>query len=464
MALALPPAAPSTKRSAEYSATLNGEAVFVHGLPGFAGGTVSFVSVDLDAASEAALTAGRALEFRVTAHRLVDQVSVRPLSAGVASTLENETTAVFKITRPGHYFVKWDDSFQLPFYLFVNPPCVAPAEPPPPPPGSRLRPALISFGPGIHKPGLIRLRSGQTLYFAPGAEVHGTVIAEDASDIRICGRGILKGSSIPFGGTAEHRHMIGLHRCKRVIVEGVTVIDGFGWNIIAHHCDDVVFRWVKVLTERLWSTDGINPCASRHVLIEDCFIRSKDDCVAVKGLDWEHPDPSDWRPMHDITVRRIVGWSDNNNAFVVGAETRCSEISRIRFEDCDLLHVSNTCGDEAAALTITALDDTRLHDVVFRDIRVEFNHGPLINVYLTNDVFDIPGTRLPAGGVIEDIEFTDITLLEGPSRRSFLRGLDDTRLVRGIRFKNLTVRGVPVRDAAALRLVTNAHVRDVTFA
>ncbi len=463
MALALPPAATNTKRSAEYSASLDGRPVFVHGYCGFAGGTVSFVSVDLDAASEARLAAGGALEFRVTAHRLVDQVSVRPLSADVACTLENETTAVFKITRPGHYFVKWDDSFQLPFYLFVHPPCVPPAEPAPLP-SDRASNALFTFGPGVHKPGQIRLRSGQTLYLAPGAEVHGTVIAEDASDIRICGRGILKGSHIPFGGTKDERYMICLRRCKRAVVEGITVIDGFAWNIIAHHCDDVVFRWVKVITERLWSTDGINPCASRHVLIEDCFVRSKDDCVAVKGLDWEHPDPRDWQPMHDITVRRLVGWSDNNNGVVVGAETRSSEICRILFEDCDFLFVSNTCGDQAAALTITALDDTRVHDIAFRNIRVEYSLAPLVNVYLTNEVFDIPGTRLPSGGVIENIEFSDITLLEGPSRRSFLCGLDEKRLVRDVRFKNLVVRGQPVSDAAALRLIANPFVRDVSFA
>jgi hypothetical protein len=456
--VALPPASAHTKRSAEYSATLNGAPVFVHGLPGFAGGTVSFVAVDHDFAS------GGPLHFRVTAHRLVDQVSVRPLSAGIPATLENETTAVFTVSRHGHFFVKWDDSFQLPFYLFVHPPCVAPAEPPPAPPAARLKEPLIVFGPGIHKPGLIRLRSGQTLYIAPGAEVHGTIIAEDASDIRICGRGILKGSSIPFGGTAEHRHMIGLHRCKRAVVEGITVIDGFGWNIIAHHCDDVVFRWVKVLTERLWSTDGINPCASRHVLVEDCFIRSKDDCVAVKGLDWEHPDSRDWRPMHDITVRRVTGWSDNNNGFVVGAETRCSEISRIRFEDCDLLFVSNTCGDEAAALNITALDDTLIHDVVFSDIRVEFSLAPLFNVYFTDNVFDIPGTRLPAGGEIRDITFQRVSLHEGPSRRSFLRGLDPKRQVRDVRFEAVTVRGATVRTPADLRLIANPHTAAVTFA
>ena len=384
MAFALPPASPQTKCSAEYSVTLGGRPLFVHALPGFAGGTVSFVSIDHDFADGP-------LEFRITARRLVDAVSVRPLSAGVFARLENENTAVFTVSRHGHFFVKWDDSFQLPFYLFVHPLCIC------------SQTAPIIFGPGVHHAGQIRLQSGQTLYLAPGAEVHGTIIAEDATDIRICGRGILRGSHLPFGGTKDERYMICLRRCRRSVVEGITVIDGFGWNIIAHHCEDIVFRWLKVLAERLWSTDGINPCVSRRVLVEDCFIRSKDDCVAVKGLDWDHSAPCDWQPLTEVTVRRVVGWSDNNNGLVVGAETRSSEISRITFEDCDLLHVSNTCGDQAAALTITALDDTRIHDIVFRNIRIEYCHGPLFNFYLTDNVFGIPGLRRPEGGVIENI-------------------------------------------------------------
>jgi hypothetical protein len=442
----LPPASADTKRSDEYVARINGREVFVHALPGFAGGTVSWVSVDWNP------EAGGALECRVTASRLVDAVSVRPSAAGVEARLEDERTAVFTITRPGHYFVKWDDEFQLPFHLFVQPPHEAPS-------GGDV----IVFGPGEHRPGVIRLRSGQTLYLAPGAEVHGVVVAEDASDIRICGRGILRGSHVPFGGTREERYMIELRRCRRVVVEGVCVVDGFGWTIIAHHCEDVAFRWLKVITERLWSTDGINPCASRRVSIEDCFIRSKDDCVAVKGLDWEHPDARDWVAMHDIAVRRCVLWSENNNALVVGAETRATRLERVVFEDCDILRVCNTCGDDAGALAIVALDDTVIRDVVFRRIRIEHALGPLFNVGISAGVFGIPPLRRPEGAEISAVLFEDVELVTGPSRRSFVRGLDASRRVRGVCFRRVVVRGEPVRSAADLRLVSNAHAYDITF-
>lgn len=461
-----PPATPKSKPSAEYRAEINGQPAFLHAMTGFAGGTVAWLSFDFDPVTDGPVT------IKLTALRNVDTVEVRPLNAGVEVALLNNT-ATFTLTKNGHYFAKVDGTFQLPVYIFANPPESAPltendnpllyAGPGPSPIPRGAARNVHYFGPGEHRPGVIRLKSGQTVYLASGAVVHGVIVAEDASDIRITGRGILRGSHIPFGGTPECRKMIELVRCRRVIVEGITVLDGFGWNIIAHHCDDVRFAWVKVMTERPWSTDGINPCASRDVVIEDCFMRTKDDCVSVKGLDWEHPDPRDWVPLRDITIRRCVLWSDNNNAVVVGSETRSSVIERIRFEDCDILYTSNTVGDEGGVLSVIVLDDTTLRDITFADIRVEYALCPLINVFFTNEIFDIPSRRLAAGGVIRDVVFRNITLFDGPSRRSYLLGMDALRKVTGVRIENLVIRGKRAVTAADARLETNAFAEDITL-
>ena len=42
-----------------------------------------------------------------------------------------------------------------------------------------------------------------------------------------------------------------------------------------------VISWVKIFTWRR-NGDGINPFG--NTLIEDCFIRTQDDCVYVNGL------------------------------------------------------------------------------------------------------------------------------------------------------------------------------------
>jgi hypothetical protein len=457
------PASPS----AEYTATLDGVPTFVHSFAGFAGGSIAWIKFAFDSAHP------RPIEVRVRVARLIDHAALHPLHAGLPVRVEGEDTVVFTLPRPGNFFLKLDGEFQLPLYIFALPhatslPGSAPnyrgiGLPELGAWGNARKPALIAFGPGVHRPGVIRLHSGHTLYLAPGAEVYGTVIAEGASDLRICGGGILRGSHMPFQGDGTTWHMISLRRCRRVLIEDVTVLDGFCWNVVLHDCEDVTVRWIQVMAERLYSTDGINPCNSRRVTLEDCFVRSKDDCVAVKGFDWDHPDPRDWSAIHDITVRRCVLWSDNNNAVVVGCETRASVIERIVFEDCDILSSSNTCGDWAGALSVIALDDTVLRAITFRRIRVERALGPLFNFNFCAGVFGIPDRRLPGGGTLGPIVVEDVELLSGPSRRSFVRGLDATRRVGPVSFRRVRVRGQLVRDAAALRLVTNEHTHDIHF-
>ena len=312
----------------DYAAEVDGHAAFVYHKAGLAGGAVSWISFDFD---------GGPVTVRVTAARMVDSVQVKPDHAGVPARLEGHT-ATFTVDRPGQYFVQWDGDFQLPFHVFANPP-EAPA---PDPADARV----IFFGPGVHRPGVIRPSAGQTVYLAAGALVYGQIVAEDADGVRIHGRGILCGSHIPHGEHDPH-DMLCLTRCWGGRIEGITVLDGFCWTVVIRDCDDTLIENVKVICERLWSTDGINPCNSRGVIIRRCFVRSKDDCVAVKGLAWDDPRPAAWKPLRDVLVEGCVFWSDNNNALVVGCETRASVIEDIVFRDCDILRTSNTCGDIA---------------------------------------------------------------------------------------------------------------------
>src|SRR5690606_29641285 len=51
---------------------------------------------------------------------------------------------------------------------------------------------VLYFGPGVTHAGVIRPRSGQTIYLAPGALVKGRVEAKNVSKVSIRGRGVLE--------------------------------------------------------------------------------------------------------------------------------------------------------------------------------------------------------------------------------------------------------------------------------
>ncbi len=445
--------------SPDYAVTIDGEEQFVWHFPGLAGGAAAWISFDFE----------KPVTLTVTPMRKIDTASVSPVSAGIQSSLD-DNTVTFAIDKPGHYFLKTNDAFQLPLYIFAN-------ERPSAPPPKEGDPNVRYYGPGIHQEDLIELQSDETLYLAPGALVYGGIKAKNARNIRVCGKGTLIGSNFPHGRTPERFSLIDFLDCQDVVLEGILVLDSFGWTAVTRNCDRVHMRDMKLLSERPWSTDGYNPCSSRDVLIESSFARCKDDCVSVKGLQWENGDAATWPEIRDITVRNCVFWSDNNNGVVIGSETRAKTIENIRFENCDFLYVSNTCGDVAGALSIICLDDTEVRNIDFENIRIEHSEAPPFNFHFTNEIFRIPGSRVAEGdvirgsvmknlretGVIEGVRLKGVEIVGGPHRRSYINGIDEKRIVQDVSFENLRIHGQPVSSSEDCRLETNAFAQDIRF-
>lgn len=429
--------------SAEYRAWVNGEEAYVFNHLGFAGGTMSWLSLNLQGD----------VEIRIRPHRKIDEARVLPRRAGVIAIQEGNDI-LFKISKPGNYMVEWDALLELPFFVFARPPLEKKSSKPP---GRR-----IEFGPGDHHPGCIHLFSGDELYLAAGAEVYGAIKAENASGIRITGCGILNQSHLPFGGKGEERHPLELINCQDVEIDGPTFLEGCTWNIVFRDCDRVTIRNTSILSERPYSTDGINPCDSRDVLVQNCFIRSKDDCVTVKGMQRKTP-KAERKPIQRITVRDCLFWSDNNNGLVVGTETWASEISQILFERADFVKVSGTCGDWAAAFAVQALADSHIHDICFTDIDVETCTGNPFSILYLDQVYGIPGEKTPEGGLIENVVFRNIRFHAKPRRHSIIQGHDATRTIKNVRFENVAFGNRPIVCPDDLRLTPNAHVHGLKF-
>ena len=127
------------------------------------------------------------------------------------------------------------------------------------------------------------------------------VYADGCHDVEISGEGVLDGQGEPWwaaervvkaaararglaDGEVGRPKMIGLERCTRILVEGVTLTRSPMFHFVPSHCEDVTVRNVTVSAPSdSPNTDGIDPSASRRVLIEHCTIDTGDDCIAVKG-------------------------------------------------------------------------------------------------------------------------------------------------------------------------------------
>ena len=244
-------------------------------------------------------------------------------------------------------------------YVFANP-----VETDKPDPDA---PNIIYFGPGLHRPGTIEVKTGQTVYLAGGAVVHARIIGWEANDVTICGRGILHLGHVPVPTVIVPGQvfpaMLALTRCHGLRMEGITLLDAAVWTVVLKECSNVRISNIKIVNGRYYSTDGINPVNCQDVAIEDCFFRCTDDNISVKGLNWD-------LPSRNILVERCTFWSDNNNAVVVGPESKCTLLENVTFRNCDILYVHDN-QEIKAAMSVIQLDDTSMTNITFEDIRVE---------------------------------------------------------------------------------------------
>jgi hypothetical protein len=433
------PAPAGEPLSTDYEVMADGQGVDVYTArvldPPFAGkewdfgGPYAFANFDL---------AGRA-EVRVTSKRSLAKTVFRPSSAVVKVTHVDDHTLVLTLEGPGKFSVE-PEGRKGPLLLFANP-----LEEDPPKPGA---PGVVYFGPGVHQAGKITLTNNQTLYLAGGAVVKGGVWA-GGENIRIAGRGILDGSDWEWrkGPTPNVVSMRGTN----LTVEGITIRGASHWTVVPHHSRNVTVRGIKICGARVQNDDGVNPCNSQDVFITDCFIRSDDDCVALKGLDFAAPDNN----VERITVENSVLWCDRARIFLLGHESRAEFMRQVTLRNLDIIHFTMT------PFLFEPGEDMRLEDVTVENVRL---HGegqrefirlkPVVNQYM----------RKKVPGFVRNVRFKNVSVDGAPGEYLVqLEGADAEHNVRDVTFENVTINGQPLAEGQS-RLRVGAHVEGVRFA
>lgn len=384
-------------------------------------------------------------------------VDIRPKSAGMLPVIASDHLSVrFQVKRPTFMTVEFNGDVRRVLHLFAVPP----EKDVPKPDTANVR----YFGPGVHEPGLIDLKDGETLYLAKGAWVKGLVQSTGTKGVTIRGRGVLDASHLaqPAPGSRGRRNMIYFEKTQGARIEGITLFNSQTWTLYLRNSDDARIEGVKILNYGPCGTDGIDIVASRNVLVEDVFVRANDDCVVVKNMDS--------LPVHDITVRRAVFWNmPCGNAIEIGFEMRAAKTERIRFEDIDIIRV-----ERGSAISIHNGDSALIEDVLFENIRVEDARHKLIDfavVYGRYGATDRPDRSRPsdAGGAwdgvmhvtpqeraergkdrgyVRNIRVRNLHVLDGPLPFSLISGFDKDHTVENVKIEGLKYLGRPVKTAA----------------
>lgn len=408
----------------------------------------------------------------------IESAVIRPLSYGIPFELTDGTIR-FTLDRPRKLSVETNgDRFGC-LHLFANP-----LEENAPLPGS---PNVIAVKPGIHRtehllrplttpraegeaepdvlyflPGLhyieetlLRIPSGKTVYIAGGAAVAGSMVCDRVRDVAIRGRGFIYLADF---------HRFSAFRGVRILfssnveVEGVTTVNPPHYSIYIGRSEHIRIRNFKSFSCKGWS-DGIDIMSSSQIDIDDVFLRTSDDCVAIYGSRWDYRGDS-----RHITVRNSSFWADVAHPLMIGTHGdyhhNGDTIEDIRFENIDILEHHEPQENYQGALAINAGDLNTVRNVTYDNIRVEhFELGRLfdIRVVWNKDYNPVPGNRIE-NVVLQNIEYNGRGA--NPSR---IYGYSTERPVSGVTIRNLRVNGEAVLDASHPSLDINEHASQVIF-
>lgn len=416
--------------------------------------TAYFVSFDMDGP----------VTIVVEPARPFQNVVIRPASAKIQpAVLDGVIT--FEISGFGGYTVELDGYHQA-LHIFTNP----------------FKSYAVDlddentlyYGAGVHDVGVIDLKSNQTVFIDEGAVVYARIFARNADNIRILGRGILDNSrnkeeilfdldELGKGDTAVNNavriHTIRLEACHHIEIDGITIRDSLVYNIAPYACTDLLIDNVKIIGCWRYNSDGINMHACSRCRIRNCFIRTYDDSICVKGLDQTY-DGANPELCEDIVVDNCVIWNDWGKCLEIGAEANAEIMHDITFRNCSIIHCTS------AVLDAFNVDYADVHDVVYEHIDVEYDpvfQRPQIQESDSGlFVVDPESTYLPSllstcvtkhheyshgaerRGKIHNITFRDIRVTASRMPPSWFVGYDEQHQSSDIRIIDLFLNGEKV--------------------
>ncbi len=383
----------------------------------------------------AAFTLGKPVTVEVTLPEGANEPVIRPLRHGLKPVVR-DGKASFTLTEPLNLVVQADGL--MPLALFATPP-------------ETERPSAEDsnvwyFGPGLHEPGIIRPRSGQTIYLAEGALVKGRIEALDVTGVRVRGRGVLDASA--YSVREDKTPGILFERCRDIRVEGIGLRGGSWWQVLFLLTDDVEVSHLNIMGVSV-NTDGIDLDGVRNFVARHCFIRCEDDGFGWHALDARRNGEP---PTENCVAEDCVIWNTRwGNGLRIGASMETQLFRNIVFRNIDVLEHAN------AAIRSDHSDWALCENIRFENF-VDEAPGRVIEVVIGRTRYSNDNGYRDARGRFRGLHFVNVT---SPGGDIVLRGYDDEHDIAGVTFENCVIGGKPVQSLADITV--NEFVRDVSF-
>ena len=206
-----------------------------------------------------------------------------------------------------------------------------------------------------------------------GGMKHALIVARAAHGASLTGPGEIDAQGHRFRRTQNtSRHpnlrLLAAMDSRDLTIEDVTLRDAFAWTGHFQNCQNLRIRRVAAIAEInfpgwnkngahiTWNNaDGLNPDGCRDALLEDLFLHTGDDAIAVKNMDANNR-------VENVTVRRAVIWTPVA-ALKLGTESRGDTMRHILFEN---IYIARS----ARAMALDIYDSALASDITFRNITI----------------------------------------------------------------------------------------------
>ncbi|KAF3441562.1 hypothetical protein FNV43_RR15476 [Rhamnella rubrinervis] len=135
-------------------------------------------------------------------------------------------------------------------------------------------------------------------------------------------------------------YLIEIMFSENIQISNLTLLNSPSWNVHPVYSSNILVQGITIIAPITSpNTDGINPDSCTNTRIEDCYIVSGDDCVAVKSGWDEYGIAFGW-PTKQLVIRRLTCISPYSAVIALGSEMS-GGIQDVRAEDIVAIHTES---------------------------------------------------------------------------------------------------------------------------
>lgn len=316
------------------------------------------------------------------------------------------------------------------------------------------------------------VKSNQTWYIEGGAVIRGSANLDNTKNAKLIGRGVFyrpDGRALSIDNSSDSY-------IEGVIVCNYGAMDWGGCLASVSNSKNITIKDVKSIACNKWS-DAIDIFTSEDVTIEDCFMRSGDDCIAVYGPRWNGKYWGDTGNVRNINVSGCVLMPDKARPIHLGTHGDGTSpnggrvIDNCTFENIDILTYNAYAVDNSGTalplpIAFNACDGNMITNIYFEDIRIQ--DGVTDQIVSMNISTTSYGSVVVPGRGIDNVYFKDITYTNpDQSFSGLIKGYDRSNgidsVTKNVTFENLVVNGKTVTSPEDANISIGNYAENIRF-